>query len=241
MEKAVTGWGIHRYGPQSGIERFDDILISELLVKIVSDGRELGSSWCSPMHLDELAVGFLLTSGKITRADELTGIKVDEENQVVYVDLRTLDPRAEKSAEKKPQDVKIYAQDVLDLMKQLLQSSQLHRDTGGVHTVALGQGNQLLIYREDIGRHNAVDKVLGYCLLHGISIEDKVLVLSGRVSSEIMSKAIRMGVKCLVSRSAVTDEACRMAREQGITLLGFTRGARFNIYSGIDRIIVEEE
>lgn len=237
----MTGWSIHRYSLQSGIEQFDDIIVSERLVKIVSDGREIGSSWCSPMHLDELAVGILLSSGKITQVDELAGIKVDEKNQVVYVTLRTPASGTEKPAGEELQDVKIYAQDVLDLMRQLLQSSQLHRNTGGVQVAGLGQGNQLLVYREDIGRHNAVDKLLGHCLLHGIPTGDKVLVLSGRVPSEIMIKAIRMGVKCLVSRSAVTDEACRMAREQGITLLGFTRGPRFNIYSGVDRIIVEEK
>jgi FdhD protein len=122
------------------------------------------------------------------------------------------------------------------LMEEFRGRSELHRQTGGVHAAALADRRGLLVFREDIGRHNAVDKVVGAYLLQGIDFDDKLLLSSGRLSSEILYKAAACSVPMVVSRSAPTDRCVTLARERGITLIGFARGQRMNIYSGEQRI-----
>lgn len=117
------------------------------------------------------------------------------------------------------------------LMHEFEKKSALFRKTGGVHAAALANKEKILIYFEDIGRHNAVDKVFGKCLLDQISCEDKMLLLSGRISSDILAKASKSGVSIIVSRSAPTSLAVKNAQKLGITLVGFARGSKMNIYS----------
>jgi FdhD protein len=117
------------------------------------------------------------------------------------------------------------------LMHEFEKRSVLFHQTGGVHAAALANKNEILIYFEDIGRHNAVDKVFGKCLLEEISCEDKLLLLSGRISSDILAKASKSKVTIIVSRSAPTSLAVKNAQKLGITLVGFARGSKMNIYS----------
>jgi FdhD protein len=122
------------------------------------------------------------------------------------------------------------------LMHEALRASEVHRRTGGVHMAALADASGLLLLREDIGRHNAVDKVIGAALATGSTFTDKVLLASGRLSTELLAKALRCGVPVLVSRSAPTDRSVALARERGLTLIGFARGQRLNVYSGEGRL-----
>jgi FdhD protein len=132
------------------------------------------------------------------------------------------------------------SRDISDLMEEFRKRSEIHRQTGGVHAAALADHTGVLVFREDIGRHNAVDKVIGAYLIKENSYRDKILLTSGRLSSEILQKAQRCRLPIVVSRSAPTDRSVALALECNITLIGFARGRRMNIYSGEDRIIVEE-
>ena len=109
-------------------------------------------------------------------------------------------------------------------------SSQTFKQTGGVHSAGLADNQQLLFRFEDIGRHNAVDKVIGQAFLQQIDLSDKCLLLSGRIAAEILIKAARNGIPFLLSRSAPTLKAVEMAEEIGLTVIGFARGQRFNLY-----------
>ncbi len=134
--------------------------------------------------------------------------------------------------------MRIASSYISKLMEEFRARSQLHRQTGGVHAAALADRKGILVFREDIGRHNAVDKVIGAYLLAGNDFHDKLVLSSGRLSSEILHKAAACGLPILVSRSAPTDRCVALARERGITLIGFARGRRMNIYSGSERIVV---
>jgi len=109
--------------------------------------------------------------------------------------------------------------------------SELFLTTGGVHSCALAQNDHILIMEEDIGRHNALDKIIGRALINHVDVSNKILLTSGRVSSEIMHKLIKSKIPVIVSRSAPTDKAVALAKKYGIILIGFARGTRMNVYT----------
>ena len=110
------------------------------------------------------------------------------------------------------------------------------KETGGVHSAGLANTHQILVIREDIGRHNTIDKILGYSLANSIDLSDKIILSSGRVSSEILLKIQKTQIGVVISRSAPTDQAIKHAEDCDLTLIGFVRGRRMNVYSGIHRI-----
>jgi len=129
---------------------------------------------------------------------------------------------------------------LLRLMKQMIQDAVLYNLTGGIHTSAISDGKSLLAMAEDIGRHNTLDKILGECLLRKISTADKVLLTSGRVSSEMMKKAAKMQAPVIVSLTSPTERAVLLAREKGITLAGYARGNHLTVYSVPERLRIKE-
>lgn len=121
-------------------------------------------------------------------------------------------------------------------MQELNQRSVLYRKSGSVHGAALATGQRILTFCEDIGRHNAVDKIFGAAFLQGLSTSGKILLTSGRISSEILVKAVKRRIPFLLSYSGPTALAVNMAREIGVTLIGYVRGKGMRIYSHGERI-----
>jgi FdhD protein len=136
-------------------------------------------------------------------------------------------------------DVTVSSGRISGLMEEFRRRSEVHRQTGGVHAAALSDRRGTFVFREDIGRHNAVDKAIGACLLDEQSFEEKILITSGRLSSEILHKAAACGLPVVVSRSAPTDRSVALAQKKHITLVGFARGGRMNVYSAAERIFVD--
>jgi FdhD protein len=122
-------------------------------------------------------------------------------------------------------------------LKKLQEDSSYFKLTGGTHISALADSENILFRMEDIGRHNTLDKIIGKALKEKVNLDNKIILTSGRISSEMIIKVLRQGIPFLVSRSAPTDQAINTAVERGLTLIGFCRGRRMNIYSGADRII----
>lgn len=131
---------------------------------------------------------------------------------------------------------KVSINTIFELYKEFQKKSELFRATGGAHIAALCDEKEIIAFAEDIGRHNAVDKIIGYAFLENIPMQGKMLLSSGRLSSEITIKAIRANVPILVSRAAPTNMAVEIAKKSTITLIGFLRGQRLNIYSQPERI-----
>lgn len=133
-------------------------------------------------------------------------------------------------------DLRVTPAEISALMRQLNEAATLYRSSRGVHTSALAGAGELLAVAEDVGRHNTLDKLRGSALLGGISTRDKVLVSSGRISSEMITKARKMEVPVVVSRTSPTLMSIRLAQAWNITLVGYVRGRQMRIYTGAERV-----
>lgn len=236
-------------------EEVTDLVTVEAPVTIYLNGSELVTLLCTPEKLDCLALGFLRSEGLLSGIEDLESIRVREEEGLVEVDLKEGAGLAEKlygkrtvtsgcgkgtvffnvldSLRSKPLsgDLKIDSEQVIALMDSLQQRAELYKATGGVHSAALADRDRIIYFCEDIGRHNAIDKIVGQCLQAGISTEDKIIVSSGRLSSEILLKAAKLKIQLLISRAAPTSLCLELAENLNITLVGFVRGRRLNIYT----------
>jgi len=245
---------------RDGREELEDHLVKESPLTIYFNKSELVTLLCTPEYMDDLGIGFLCSEGLLKDPDHITGIRLDEEKGIIWVDTAKTDLIAEKlflkryittgcgkgttfynvmdSALVKPVEnpLIVEADIILELMKTFQHQSELFQETGGVHSCALCNGNKVLIFREDIGRHNALDKIIGRCFNERTPLADKIILTSGRISSEILLKVAKMGVSTVVSRSAPTDLAVKLAGELGVTVVGFVRGNRMNIYTHAERI-----
>lgn len=237
------------------VEELVDVVASETTLTVDVNGTEVARLLCSPSDETALAVGFLFTEGLLSERTTLLAMDHDRSEGVVRVSIAGLadnwtdllsrktyasgcgrgvtfaDPVERGWEEARRQTALVSISQLTDRLRELRERSGLYLKTGGVHAAALTDGQTILLFAEDIGRHNAVDKVIGKAFLGGIPLEDKILVSSGRVSSEIMSKAIRAGIPMLVSRAAPTCRSVSAAEDAGVTLIGFARGERMNIYS----------
>jgi len=124
------------------------------------------------------------------------------------------------------------------LLRELYAEAQAYRESRGIHAAALADGGKLLIVTEDVGRHNAIDKVCGEAMLRGIPTTGKVLLATGRISSEMLRKGAHMGTPIVVSRTSATTLSIDLAKRLGLTLIGYVRGNSFYVYSHPERLLV---
>lgn len=245
-------------------EEKEDLVIRESPLTIFLNGQELVTLLCTPENLKNLAAGFLYNEGILQSKEEIEKIVLDEEKGIIWIEIKgnkdfvkrlmfkrlitsgcgkgaTFYNAADKiSSRKVVSKITVSSREILSLMKNMQQQSQLYRVTGGVHSAALCDNTDILIFSEDIGRHNAIDKIFGKCLLEGIQTDGRMIVTSGRVSSEILLKMAKRGIPVIISRSAPSNLAVNLARELGITLVGFARGRRINIYANDWRVSDKE-
>ncbi|HAF17164.1 MAG: formate dehydrogenase accessory sulfurtransferase FdhD [Thermacetogeniaceae bacterium] len=238
-----------------------DLIVRETTLTVHINSTEVATLVCSPRDQKYLAVGFLCGEGILKKREDIISVDMDQEQGAVYVKTRTdlsfadrltvkrrITPSAGGSGTTVSADgisfpspvrshLQVRVETALNLANQLQERSQLFQRTGGVHNAALAKGEEILIFQEDIGRHNTLDKIHGQCFLEGISRDDKMIIFSGRVSTEILLKVARMGVPVLISRSAPTDRALQLAEKLNITVLGFVRGKRLTIYTGQEQVI----
>ncbi|MBP7865947.1 MAG: formate dehydrogenase accessory sulfurtransferase FdhD [Acidobacteria bacterium] len=237
-----------------------DVLVNEARIGIWVDGEEVAGLMALPEELEELALGFLYGECAFNDPSDIREVSVNPRLHAVTVALGT------KNRPSLPDVVRTFtsgcgrgisrispywtghfpavrsgachpAGEILEAVRTLIGSSTLFRDTGGVHSAGLWTGGRFPRTCDDIGRHNAVDKVVGHALREGWPPgEGSLLVTTGRLSSDIVLKAARAGVPVLVSRSAPTAGAVQLAEAQGITLVGFARAGRCNIYTHPERV-----
>ncbi len=237
-------------------ESHDTDTIVETPVSLTVNGEVWITFMCTPVDLEALAVGFLYNEGMIEKMDEVVEARVCEHGDNVDVWLthevkqptswrRTsgctggvtaVDLLAKPNISLTGDQFKVQPAAIMNLVEMLFDAQSLYRETGGVHTSALSDGEKILISAEDIGRHNTLDKIAGLCLMNNVWPESRILITTGRISSEMLQKAARLQSPILISRTSPSSLSIEMAERYGITLIGYARRHRFNVYSSSQRV-----
>ncbi len=252
LSRAVTG--IDQTGAPT-----DTHVVHERPLTIYLNAQEIVTSMTIGDHPDWLAVGYLLNQGMLQQDDEITGIDYDDDLEVIVV--RTVrETDFEEKMKKKTrtsgcaqgtvfgdmmenfetielsQDARIKTSWLYALTKKINTAPSLYLKAGAIHGCVLCKGDTPLVYLEDVGRHNAVDKIAGWMFLNKVSPDDKLFYTTGRLTSEMILKCAAMRIPILVSRSGFTAWGVDLARQVGMTVIGRARGKRFLALSGAERI-----
>jgi FdhD protein len=247
---------------EKGSNSIEVEVAKEFPLTIILNNHELVTLLCSPAGLRYLAVGFLFSEGLLKSKEEIKKIIVDNERGVVR--LETVEDKeftqdvlfkriissgcgrgasfystADATSQKIESQMKILADEIFMLVNEFQHSSEVYLTTHGVHSAALCDNKSILVFSDDIGRHNAIDKIFGRCLLENILTNDRMIITSGRISSEILHKVAKRGIPIIISISAPTNLGVRIADNLGITLIGSVRGKRMNVYTHAERIAAD--
>jgi FdhD protein len=234
-------------------------VVEERPLTIFLNSREIVTAMTIGDYPDYLALGFLRNQAMLSDSDEVTGIDYDEETSTVVIRTAVETNHEEKLAKKTRTSgcavgtvfgdmleelegltlpaARVKTSDLYALAASVNTTPSLYLDAGAIHGTVLCQGDRPLVYMEDVGRHNAVDKVAGWMRAEGVSAADKTLYTTGRLTSEMVMKCAIMGIPALVSRSGFTAWGVELAQQVGLTLIGRMRGQRFICLAGEDRLI----
>ena len=251
-DRSLTNWNIMKYSRNLQLETNDEIA-REAAMTVMLEEEQYATIVCSPVSLEEMVIGFLATEGLIRTTRDIKQLQIDEERGFAYVTLyytptltnnqeRWIGSCCGKSREfYLKQDVKtaktimtetsIALDNVYELMKQFEETAETRNRTGGVHQAAIATEEEMLAAFIDIGRHNALDKLYGYLLKEKTSLKNKIILFSGRVSSEIVLKVSKIGVGMIIAKSAPTDLALKLADDLNVSVIGFAKEASFNVYT----------
>ena len=234
----------------------------ERALTIFLNSQEIVTAMTIGDYPEYLAIGYLLNQNMLRPDDTITGVDYDEDLAVVVVRTKRK-TNYEKKLKKKVQtsgcaqgtvfgDLMEALEDVTlpeaelrtswlySLTQEINTTPSLYLEAGAIHGCVLAEQDRPLVYMEDVGRHNAVDKIAGWMFQNGVSGADKIFYTTGRLTSEMVIKTVRMGIPILVSRSGFTAWGVELARQVGLTLVGRTRGKRFIALSGQERIVFDQ-
>lgn len=254
----IKTYPIIKFNGKEQIKVFDDVIV-EFSLTMMLHNRAFVTMQCTPQALEELVVGFLYAEGVIKSTDDIKSLTVHLERGKAYVELlqdQQFDYIGQYLSAKKTvttacgqartiayqimdtppthkviQNQSVHMEQIQRLMKSFSKKSIRFNQTGGVHSCALCDTEKILLFQEDIGRHNALDKIIGKSMLDKMALHDKMVLTTGRLTSEIVMKVAKAAIPILVSRSAPTNVAIDTAQALGIVLIGFARGHRMNRYT----------
>ncbi len=230
-------------------------IAEEALACISVNAKELATFMVSPTDLDKLALGFLYLEGLIQSIDEVRELRVSAGKTCVDVWLHKMDFEPPKraiitagcgggvtfddlSAQRSPLDVDLQAapQQLAGLMRQMHLGAEMYQRARGIHAAALADHERILLQVEDVGRHNCIDKLAGAALQAGLPTRGKILLSSGRISSEMINKARRLETPIVCSRTSPTSLSIALADAWNMTLVGYMRQDRMRIYTHAERL-----
>ncbi|MEQ8899066.1 MAG: formate dehydrogenase accessory sulfurtransferase FdhD [Roseovarius sp.] len=234
-------------------------VVEERPLTIFLNGQEIVTAMTIGDYPEYLALGFLRNQGMLGADEAVTGVDFDEDLETVVVRTEGQTDYEEKLKKKtrtsgcavgtvfgdmmegleqvKLPDLKVKTSDLYRLASVINRTPSLYLEAGAIHGTVLCRGGEPLVYMEDVGRHNAVDKIAGWMFSEQVSAEDKLLYTTGRLTSEMVIKTALMGIPALASRSGFTAWGVEIAREVGLTLVGRMRGRRFVCLSGEERLV----
>jgi FdhD protein len=263
-EMSVRPWPAVKMSGK-GSEDITERVAVERPVVVKLNGVEVATLLCTPSDLDALAVGYLVSEQYFSRASEVDSVDVTADGAAVAVTtISGARPRAVNQSapvitsgcgggriSRQTLDLgamwclgaglSVSADRIRRCMKEFAGRSETFRETGGVHSAALNVDEDIVVFAEDIGRHNAVDKVFGRGLLGGVAVRRAVLLTSGRISAEVTLKAAAHRVRVVVSRAAPTTLALDIAQQTRVTLVGFARGDRMTVFTHRERIVSNDD
>jgi FdhD protein len=237
-----------------GRSNVEDLVARESPITIFLNNKEIVTLLCSPANLEYLAVGFLLSEGLLGGKNDIKRVMVEDQRGVVRLETERKEestgdvlPKeittfarlrgasfhggAAQTEGKVQSELRISAPEILALAKKFQRLCQTYRATGAAHSAALCDNKDILVFNEDVGRHNVLDKVFGECLMNDVATRDRIAITSSRVSSEVLLKVARRNVPVIVSKAAPTSLGVKLADDFGLTLVGFVRGKRMNVYT----------
>lgn len=228
MEQIIKGVPIIRY--RDGLGRLsEDQVVREYEFTLSFNGGVVEQGTCLPAQLEEMARGFLITEGYVACAGDIRAISLGAGRIETWGEAASSPPLGRVGG------ARWTPEQVMDLSARFLLTSELFRATGSVHSALLAVEGQEY-YAEDLGRHNAIDKVVGMAAAAGAPLAQGILYTSGRLPVGMARKAVRAGIPVVVSRSAPTDLTLELAQETGLTVIGFAREGRMNLYAPLEEV-----
>ncbi len=228
-------------------------LVAEYPLRLVVDDRELTTLIASPHQLDYLVAGFLRLQGLIATKEDLLLMGICQKEGEAQVRIRGELPQKLRQVLTSgcgggisfnlpsatlivPTDVRYSFTQLQQAMAQLNTLAEAYSAHGGIHSAGVSDGEQILLHAEDLGRHNTLDRIAGEALYKGIDLQGRLLVTSGRISSEMAGKASQLGIALLASRTSPTDMAVQLCQQAGMTMVGYLRGGRCEVYCHVERL-----
>ncbi len=230
------------------LEAISAAVVNEFPLLLVVNGREIATLVCSPHDLRFLVAGFLRLQGFVSSLDDFEMFSVCQEFGTANIRIKGELPERlmpvltsgcgtgitftlPAVSAGNPPPVRRSPVRIFSLMNELARKAAHYQSHGGIHSAAIGRDGSVILYAEDLGRHNTFDRMAGEALFAGIDISGAELVTSGRVSAEMVAKASLMGITLIASRTSPTDMAIKLCRQAGICLIGYVRGGSFTLYS----------
>ena len=245
-------------------DRRDVEIAGERPLTLMVDGREVVTLMTLGMHPEELALGYLRNQRLVERLDDVAEVRVDWERETVQVAMRPgraiadwEDKLARRTVttgcgqgtvfsctldrlyDRRLPDATLRQSDLYGLLANIARCNQIYKRSGAVHGCALCRGTEILMFVEDVGRHNAADSIAGRMWLQNLSGADKVFYTTGRLTSEIVMKVAHMGIPALLSRSGVTQMGVELAADLNVLMVARARGRAFLVYNLPERVVYD--
>jgi FdhD protein len=245
------------------IQKIKDYVAEEKPLHILINKKHYATIMCTPKDLKEMVVGHLLSEGIAKALEEIREITMKEEG-ICHVNLKpkvniesrlklasriyriipsacggAYPPQIFKRLKSVQSAVRVKAETIQNCVNNLNRMAETFRKTGGVHAAAIYKADGTLVaFAEDVGRHNAVDKAIGKCASNNVAFKECFLALSGRLTADIVLKAARVGIPIIASIAAALDSGIEIAKRANLTLIGFVRGKKMNVYNAPERILL---
>ncbi|WDV45898.1 formate dehydrogenase accessory sulfurtransferase FdhD [Clostridiaceae bacterium M8S5] len=259
--KTKVKYKILEINKNRSIFKEDEIIVEKPYTIFVND-KEIVTLLCTPKSIKYLTVGYIFVEELIKKKSDILAINILEEKGLIYVSLKefsyklyskkTITSSCGKgtifyneldsfNSKINTSNIIINNSKVSRVMKKFTTQSQLFKETGGVHSCGLCIDDRIIVFEEDIGRHNAIDKIIGYIILNDLEVKDKYIVTSGRLSSDMVIKAAKINIPAVVSKSAPTNLSIEIAKSLNLTLIGFARGNKMNVYTQSGNILIDRK